>query len=66
MAAAEAGREVKLARLAAEAEARVRDRVAVVTEAARIRPVPLQRRVQMQLAALLASMAYVRERRGPA
>jgi hypothetical protein len=64
MAAAEAGRDVRLARLAAEAETRVRDRVAAVTEAARIRPVPLRRRVQMQLAALLASMAYVRERRG--
>jgi hypothetical protein len=42
------------------AEARVGERVADVTAAAGIRPVPIRAGVQMQLGALLASLAYAR------
>lgn len=63
MAAAEAGRDARLAALAGEARERVSERVAAVTAAAAIRPVPIRRRVQMQLGALLASMAFVASRR---
>jgi len=37
--------------------------VAAVTAVAAIRPVPIRSRMQMQLGALLAAMAYVAERR---
>jgi hypothetical protein len=53
----------RAAQLREAAEARVRERVATLVPAAGLRPVPIQARVQLQLAALLASMAYVRERR---
>ena len=55
----------RLAALRDSAEVRVRERVAKVTAAAGIRPVPIRARVQMQLGALLAALAYARERRRP-
>lgn len=61
--AAEAGHDERLAALAAEARERVSGRVAAVAAAAGIRPVPVRKRVQMQLGALLASMAFVASRR---
>jgi len=63
MAAADAARDARLAALAGEVEARVGERVAAVTAVAAIRPVPIRSRMQMQLGALLAAMAYVAERR---
>jgi hypothetical protein len=53
----------RLAGLRDETEAHVRERLAAVVTAAGIRPVPIRERVRMQLGALLASMAYVGERR---
>ena len=55
----------RLAALRDEAEVRVGERLADITAAAGIRPVPIRARVQMQLGALLASLAYARERRPP-
>jgi hypothetical protein len=59
------GGDARLVELRDAAEARVGERVADVTAAAGIRPVPIRARVQMQLGALLASLAYARERRSP-
>jgi len=55
----------RLAALRNAAEARVGERLADVTATAGIRPVPIRARVQMQLGALLAALAYARERRPP-
>ena len=60
-----AASDVRLAALREAAEARVRERVATVTAAAGIRPVPIRDRVQMQLGALLGALAYARRRRPP-
>ena len=57
--------DARLAALRDAAEARVGERLAEVSAAAGIRPVPIRARVQMQLGALLASLAYSRERRRP-
>jgi len=63
MVAAEEGRDMRLAALLAEVDGRIRDRVDAVMGAAAIRAVPIRSRIQMQLGALLASMAYVASRR---
>jgi len=62
---ADADGDPRLAGLREAAEARVRERLAGVSAAAGIRPVPIRARVQMQLGALLAALAYARERRPP-
>jgi hypothetical protein len=66
MVAAQADRDAHLAELGVEVDARVRECVAAATEGGAIRPVPIRFRTQMQIGALLASMAYVAGRRGPA
>lgn len=58
-----AARESHAFALRDQAEERVRARVAEITGPAGIRPVPVRRRVQMQLGALLAAMAYTAGRR---
>lgn len=63
MVSAEADRDARLAALAGEVDATVRRRVQAVTGAAAIRPVPIRSRMQMQIGALFASMAYVAGRR---
>ena len=55
----------RLAALRDAAEARVRERLTGVSAAAGIRPVPIRARVQMQLGALLAALAYAGEQRPP-
>lgn len=57
--------DARLAALRDAAEARVGERLADVSAAAGIRPVPIRIRIQMQLGALLAALAYARERRPP-
>ena len=66
MVAVEAGRDARLAALAGEVDARLGERLAAVVQAAALRPVAIRSRLQMQLGALLASMAYVAGRRAAA
>jgi len=58
-----AAHEPRVLALRDRAEARVRARAAEITGPAGIRPVPIRHRVQMQLGALLAAMAYTAGRR---
>jgi hypothetical protein len=51
-----------LAALREAAEQRVRTRVAAIQTETAITPVPIRRRVQMQLGALLVALDFVRER----
>jgi hypothetical protein len=60
---AAAARSSRAAALRDDAEDLVRARLAAVTADAHLRPVPIKSRIQMQLAALFAGMAFVSGRR---